>query len=184
MFNLCNKFSKHILQISTVFLFIDTFMKGKPNQMLPKIVGKCRDLLKRGQFSQKATKLFSKKLFSAKKWKAQKVFVDSFRYSLNSLSFRVKTLVNIIVYWKKCLLSTDSDNKILQSIYFQSRRHGVALVGLAPQTEYQAPQMEIWNTINHWSFYQISISSPLVKTFWRRFCIFRLQSRHYQLLFK
>jgi len=35
-----------------------------------------------------------------------------------------------------------------------------ALVGSAPKTKHQVPQMEIWNTINHWNFYQISISSP------------------------
>jgi len=34
----------------------------------------------------------------------------------------------------------------------QSRRHGGALVGLAPQTKLQAPQIETWNTINKWNF--------------------------------
>jgi len=31
----------------------------------------------------------------------------------------------------------------------QPRRHGGSMVGLAPQTKYQAPQIVIWNTINH-----------------------------------
>ena len=34
----------------------------------------------------------------------------------------------------------------------QSRRHGEALVGLSPQTKLQAPQIEMWNTINKLSF--------------------------------
>ena len=34
----------------------------------------------------------------------------------------------------------------------QSRRYGVALAGLAPQTKLQAPQIEMWNTINRWNF--------------------------------
>ena len=34
----------------------------------------------------------------------------------------------------------------------QSRLHGGALVGLAPQTKLQAPQIETWNTISQWSF--------------------------------
>jgi len=33
-------------------------------------------------------------------------------------------------------------------VYEQSRGHEGALVGLAPQTQLQDPQIEIWNTIN------------------------------------
>jgi len=56
--------------------------------------------------------------------------------------------------------------------------------GLSPPNKVPSPQIEIWNTINHWSFYQMWISSlsrhkrkgppqerkaPRVKTSWRRF---------------
>ena len=48
------------------------------------------------------------------------------------------------------------------------------LVHLAPQTKLPAPQIEIWNTINQWSFCQFSEcqaplhkrKAPSVKTFW------------------
>jgi len=51
----------------------------------------------------------------------------------------------------------------------QSRRHGEALVGLAPPNK--LPQIEIWNTLQQWSFCQIlKCQAPLFKTFWRRFC--------------
>ena len=42
----------------------------------------------------------------------------------------------------------------------QSRCHERDLVVLSPQTKLQAPQIEIWNTINQCNFYQISMSSP------------------------
>ena len=39
-----------------------------------------------------------------------------------------------------------------------------SLVGLAPQTKLQAPQIEIWNTLNQWSFCQIlECQAPLRK---------------------
>ena len=52
-----------------------------------------------------------------------------------------------------------------------------ALVGLAPQTMLQVPQMPIWNTVTQWSFIIFRMSSspctnvkpPQLKTFWRRF---------------
>ena len=62
----------------------------------------------------------------------------------------------------------------------QSRRHGGAFVGLAPPSK-QSPkpsQIELWSTIDRWSFYQISEcqapmnrrKAPLLKPFSRRFC--------------
>jgi len=32
--------------------------------------------------------------------------------------------------------------------------------GFSPQTMYQAPQIEKWNTVNHWRFYQIFNIKP------------------------
>ena len=46
----------------------------------------------------------------------------------------------------------------------QSRRHGRDLVGLAPQTKLQAPQIEIWSPINQWNFCQYLMSSPPART--------------------
>jgi len=53
----------------------------------------------------------------------------------------------------------------------QSRRHGAAFGGLAPQ-------IETWNTINQLSFCQFlecqapaQTQNPLLKTFWRQFCL-------------
>ena len=51
-------------------------------------------------------------------------------------------------------------------------------VGLDPQTKLQAPQTETRNTVNQWRFCQFlecqaapaETQSPLLKTFWRRFC--------------
>ena len=50
---------------------------------------------------------------------------------------------------------------------------------LAPQSKHHAPQIEILNTINQWSFYQIfnfkppcTNVKPLLMTSWRRFCPF------------
>ena len=62
---------------------------------------------------------------------------------------------------------------IIELIWNQSRCHG-GLVHLAPQTKLPAPQIEIWNTINQWSFCQFSEcqaplhkrKAPSVKTFW------------------
>jgi len=36
----------------------------------------------------------------------------------------------------------------------QSRRHGV-FGGLSPPKQSSKPQIEIWNTVNQWSFWQI-----------------------------
>jgi len=53
-----------------------------------------------------------------------------------------------------------------------------ALVDLGPPNEAPIPQIEIWNTINQWSFIKFSECQaplhkrkvPLLKTIWRRFC--------------
>jgi len=37
----------------------------------------------------------------------------------------------------------------------------------SPQTILQAPQIEIWNITNQWSFGKFRNDKPLVKTFWR-----------------
>ena len=55
-----------------------------------------------------------------------------------------------------------------------------------PHTKLQAPQIEIWNTINQYSFYQIfrmssplnKRKSPLLKTFWRWFSFERADFSH------
>jgi len=89
-------------------------------------------------------------------------------------------LFPVIFRYRHCCISVimrSSGSHNADPAYFivltppQSRRHGGHFGGLAPQTE-------LWNTINRWSFYQISEcqaplnkrKASLVKTFWRRFC--------------
>jgi len=55
----------------------------------------------------------------------------------------------------------------------QSRRHGMALVGLVPPNKAQSPQAETWNTINQLRFCQFlecqvpphKPKAPVLKTF-------------------
>jgi len=42
----------------------------------------------------------------------------------------------------------------------QSRRHGGALVGLAPQTKLQDPQIEIWNIIKLEFLLDLNVKPP------------------------
>ena len=48
-----------------------------------------------------------------------------------------------------------------------------SFVGLSPQTKLQAPQIEIWNTVNQWSFFQfLECQVPCTNAkplYWKRF---------------
>ena len=61
-----------------------------------------------------------------------------------------------------------------QRLCRQSRRHGVALVGLAhPNKVPSSPQTKIWNTYTSVEFFYqfFNVKHPLLKTLWRRFCM-------------
>ena len=81
---------------------------------------------------------------------------------------------------------------IIETIETNRRRPSLVATGgdLAilspPKQSAKSPLVEIWNTINHWSFYQIfnikptrhkrkapphECKAPLLKTSWRRYCV-------------
>ena len=80
---------------------------------------------------------------------------------------------------------------IIESIETSRRRPSLVATGglwwaYPPKQSAKSPQVEIWNTINHWSFYKIfnikptrhnrkvpthERKAPLVKTYWQRCCV-------------
>jgi len=97
--------------------------------------------------------------------------------------FVVNIRVNLHFIYGKC---SENELKIFECFTsVPSSRGGFG--GLSPPNKRPSPQIEIWNTINHWRFYQVfninppgisakppphthELKAPLVKTSWRRFC--------------
>jgi len=85
---------------------------------------------------------------------------DLRQYRINLLFSHL--IIQIFLHFHAFVLHWPVSRKdsIIRQLSDATRRGGLALVDLAPQTQLQAPQIKIWNTINQWNFCQIWMSSP------------------------
>jgi len=76
----------------------------------------------------------------------------------------------VSIYFDKC---SQKDVSAALTVFHNGEGFG----GLVPQNKFQARRIEIWNSINQWSFCQflecqaplLKRNAPLLKTFWRWF---------------